>query len=500
MCSKVLTVTLKEDRRYDYREFKKELRNKIYLPESCIEQLFDKIKSFVGNKLRKALKDAKELKELFDIESPLPHVGDDWFNVGQWVGLFNVEDPPCDFDHLLVDVEPKIKWGRFNYMLRECFELPAIVGPGVLSSLIANIVAPYGYALDVIYSDLAYKYTEMALREPLPRLTEDFIVVSESEVGRVDVSKTVKLRMRGLPLVASRRSRLVQAQLPMILIARFHYRLLTRLKELLGKMERVESLESVRSELEKLIARHSYILTLTPIAPYLDLAFTGNIDDVTLIKETRAKSGVNMWLRMLADLYEAYNARVAGVEVSREELPLQLLPSSKVFELWALRLVVEALAPGKRVMGVKLEGNRSGFTMEFEGGLKIYYNMSYEKGKLSEKLRRMELLSKEAFLRPDYVIEHNKRIVVADAKYKRRLTIGDLERMTAYIVDMTTPMKINGEKLVGTLILFTLKQPRISRAERDGELATRYELRIAHVNPERSFKGHNVNFIRKVLQ
>ena len=509
MCSKELIVTLREDRWYNYRRFKKELRNKIYLPESCVEQLFDKVKSFTGSKLRKALKDAKELRELFDIESPLPRVEDDWFNVGQWVGLFNVEDPPCGFDRLIVEVEPKIGWDRFNYMLSECFGLPAIVGPGVLSSLVANIVAPYGYALDVIYSDLAYKYTEMALREPLPRLTEDFIVVGGSEVGRIDVSKTVKLRMRGLSLVASRRSRLVQAQPPMMLIARFHYRLFTRLKELLEKIGSVKSLGSVRSELEKLIARHSYILTLTPIAPYIDLAFTGSIDDVTLVKETRAKSGVNVWLRMLADLYGAYNARVAGVEVSRTELPLQLLPSSKVFELWALRLVVEALAPGKRVVSVKLERNRSGFTVEFEGGLKIYYNVPYKKGRLTEELRRMGLLSKEAFLRPDYVIEHNGKIIVADAKYKEKLTTGDLGRIVTYMVDIATPMKTNGEELIGTLILLIeegdqqdkrKQQPRISRAKMDGELTTRYELRIAHVNPGTSFKGRNVNSIRNVLQ
>jgi hypothetical protein len=212
---------------------------------------------------------------------------------------------------------------------------------------------------------------------------------------------------------------------------------------------------------------------------------------------------------MLADLYGAYNARVAGVEVSRTELPLQLLPSSKVFELWALRLVVEALAPGKRVVSVKLERNRSGFTVEFEGGLKIYYNVPYKKGRLTEELRRMGLLSKEAFLRPDYVIEHNGKIIVADAKYKEKLTTGDLGRIVTYMVDIATPMKTNGEELIGTLILLIeegdqqdkrKQQPRISRAKMDGELTTRYELRIAHVNPGTSFKGRNVNSIRNVLQ
>jgi hypothetical protein len=54
------------------------------------------------------------------------------------------------------------------------------------------------------YNDLAYRYTEMALRGPLPRIVEDMVVVSEGQLGRVDVVRTLKLRAVGSQLIASR--------------------------------------------------------------------------------------------------------------------------------------------------------------------------------------------------------------------------------------------------------------------------------------------------------
>jgi hypothetical protein len=238
--------------------------------------------------------------------------------------------------------------------------------------------------------------------------------------------------------------------------------------------------------------RHAYILTLTPIAAYLDLALRADVEDSVLVREARARSGVNTWLRALADLYESYNSRLAGVEV-RRELPLQPLPTSKVFELWILKLIIEALGVNG---GVRVERVDSGLTIE-ANGVKIHYNKPYREGRL---LRGLRGLLKDGALRPDYVVERKGEVVVADAKYKFRISVGDVERMTAYIVDLATPLRADGERLIGVLVVLTGNKPRTSKVVADEELTTKHELRVAHVNPSEEHKLDNVRTVKEVLQ
>ena len=493
--SSSLELKLKEDRQYNYGRFVEQVREGagITLGSSCLEELFDAVRRFVDGTLRPAIESLK-VKDL-DVESPLPTARRDWFNLGQWVGFFEVEGPLCGFDSVTLKVEPKVGWGKFRYMLWESLEVPAVIGFESLAPILANLMPYSDYVVDIIYGDLAYRYTEMALRGPLPRIVEDMVVVSEGLLGRVDVVRTLKLRVAGSKLIASSRARLAYAHMPLILVARFHYRLLGRLNKIVEDLGRIgghEVLRGVLGQIEMLRRRHAYILSLTPIAAYLDLALRADVEDSVLVREARARSGVNTWLRALADLYESYNSRLAGVEV-RRELPLQLLPSSKVFELWVLKLILEALGVDR---GVRVERVDSGLTIG-ANGVKLHYNKPYREGRL---LRGLRGLLKDGALRPDYVVERNGEVVVADAKYKARVSVGDVERMTAYIVDLATPLRADGERLVGVLVVLTGNKPRTSKVVADEELTTKHELRVAHVNPSEEHKLDNVKTVKEVLR
>jgi hypothetical protein len=492
--SSSLELKLREDKRYDYDRFVERVKEGvgITLGSSCLEELFDAVRRFVDGALRPAIESliARDL----DVESPPPTARRDWFNLGRWVGFFDVGGPLCGFDSVIVEVEPKVGWGKFKYMVEQSLKIPAIIGFESLAPILANLMPYSDYVVDIIYGDLAYRYTEMALRGPLPRIVEDVVVVSEGLLGRVDVVRTLKLRVAGSKLIASRRARLAYAHMPLILVARFHYMLLNRLNKIvedLGRMGGHEALRGVIERVEMLRRRHAYILTLTPIAAYLDLALRADVEDSVLVREARARSGVNTWLRTLADLYESYNSRLAGVEV-RRELPLQLLPSSKVFELWVLKLIIEALGVNR---GVRVERVDSGLTIG-ANWVKIHYNKPYREGRL---LRGLRGLLRDGALRPDYLVERNGEVVVADAKYKARVSVGDVERMTAYIVDLATPLRTDGERLVGVLVVLTRGKPRTSKAVADGELTTKHELRVAHVNPSEKRKSDNVEAVKKVL-
>jgi hypothetical protein len=486
-------LQLEEDTKYNFNKFRNSIRKDFgnYLADSCINELFESIKKYISTTLRPTIRSIKKDLRTLDIESLPPRTGDNWFNFGQWVGLFKLSEPVCDIDSIIV--KPKVGEENFRYMVNEALILPAMIGFESLSVILTNIIPYRDDILPVLYSDIAYKYTEMALRGPLPRIVEDVIIISEGQLGRIDVNETLKLRSKGAQLIASHRSKLNQAYMPMILIAKFHYMLLKGIDNLISKIESVKELSLIKDQLELLKARHSYILTSTPVSAYLDLALSANIEDSVLIRETRARSGVNTWLKTIADLYESYNSQVAGIEPFKPELPLQLIPSSKVFELWALKIITEALGISKG--SVKLED--AGLIIE-DKDLKLHYNTAYAEGRLSKELRS-KMLIKDGELRPDYRLERRGEITVADAKYKDKLSTQDMERIITYIVDIATPLKTNGDRLVGVLILLTKKEPKISNIVGDKELTTKHELRIVRVNPSEEYKGNNVEKVKEAI-
>jgi hypothetical protein len=486
-------LQLEEDTKYNFNKFRNSIRKDFgnYLDDYCINELFESIKKYISTTLRPTIRSIKKDLRTLDIESLPPRTGDNWFNFGQWIGLFKLSEPVCDIDSIIV--KPKVGEESFKYMVNEALSLPAMFGLETLSVILTNIIPYRDDILPVLYSDIAYKYTEMALRGPLPRIVEDVIMISEGQLGRIDVNETLKLRSKGAQLIASHRSKLNQAYMPMILIAKFHYMLLKGIDNLISKIESVKELSLIKAKLELLKARHSYILTSTPVSAYLDLALSANIEDSVLIRETRARSGVNTWLKAIADLYESYNSQVAGVEIFKPELPLQLIPSSKVFELWALRIITEALGISKK--NVKLED--AGLIIE-EKDLKLHYNTAYAEGRLSKELRS-RMLIKDGELRPDYRVERRGEITVADAKYKDKLSTQDMERIITYIVDIATPLKTNGDRLVGVLILLTKKEPKISNIVGDKELTTKHELRIVRVNPSEEYKDSNIEKVKEAI-
>ena len=78
--------------------------------------------------------------------------------------------------------------------------------------------------------------------------------------------------------------------------------------------------------------------------------------------------------------------------------------------------------------------------------------------------------------------------------------IEDLKRMVAYIIDMATPLRVDGERLVGVLVVLTRSKPKTSKVVANEELTTKHELRVAHVNPSEEHKLDNVETVKEVLR
>jgi hypothetical protein len=78
--------------------------------------------------------------------------------------------------------------------------------------------------------------------------------------------------------------------------------------------------------------------------------------------------------------------------------------------------------------------------------------------------------------------------------------IEDLKRMAAYIIDMATPLRVDGERLIGVLVVLTRSEPKTSKEVANEKLTTKHELRVAHVNPSEELKLDNVKTVKEVLQ
>jgi hypothetical protein len=77
--------------------------------------------------------------------------------------------------------------------------------------------------------------------------------------------------------------------------------------------------------------------------------------------------------------------------------------------------------------------------------------------------------------------------------------IEDLKRMAAYIIDMATPLRVDGERLIGVLVVLTRSEPKTSKEVANEKLTTKHELRVAHVNPSEEHKLDNVKTVKEVL-
>jgi len=496
----MIRLVLREDKRYNYSKFRELIRSQNIkdCDDKCVRNMFDRVRDYIAKKLGPVIANVKRMGWI-DIESSAPLASDDEFNLGQWVGMFKL-DETMGGREVIIEVEPKIGWDLFNRMLNDALKLPVMLGHASLRPIMHNLLPSAEYVADIIYSALAREYTEMAFTEPLPKIVEYRWMISEGQLGKVDVRETARLQFLGVPLIVSLRLSLANALPPMVMLARFHYKLFMRLRELsesLRKLSGTNTLEPTRSWIEELMMCHWYILTSSPLSAYLDLAVNMDIDDEELIRETRERSGVNTWLRALADVYEAYNARIAGAEVKEPKVPIQLLPSSKVFELWVLGLLIKALGIDLRRSHV-LGGSYS--ISIRDGNIKLNYNRYYRKF-LITKLIDKKLLSEKAKLRPDYVIRINKVNIVADAKYKFILDIDDFERMAAYIINTATPLDVDGRALIGMFIMLTdndgTGSPEVHRIPRNSGISENIELRAVKITPK--YPDESINKLKNAL-
>lgn len=252
------------------------------------------------------------------------------------------------------------------------------------------------------------------------------------------------------------------------------------------------SMKPIEQMIEDRIKYHSFVLFNDVIKPFVSSVGAMNLEDAEVLNEARKQAGKARWIRDIIDLYESFICKRPPLfdllQEWKQKIPIQPLPTSKVYELWILSLLTKIFAEniGKRPKITQKDG---GFEFDFEHA-KIEFNIaSREWSKIFSKVGHVP--------RPDFMLLNDGHRVVADAKYREigRLQLEDLERIVAYILDYSEPQ--DHEEIKGFLVTLGLNNGLELLTERKD---TTPNIRIYKVNADPRNKEKALFGLRQIYQ
>lgn len=391
-----------------------------------------------------------------DVEAPPPTVDalHGRISPGQWIGWF--EMPPSELStSVLFAVRPKVGAEAFSRMMNEVMALMRAIGLPTVRFLWENLFGATSPTFALAHSYELARLTELALLEGLPHRAVTEHYVAEGLVGRPDVARTQKEQARGRPVVVSRRTRVLPGLLPRLFLIKFHALLLRDLERWKGEYAENPVLLPVVDRMEELARYHREYLSDDESLSLFDKALGASFEDEEFLDQLRTSLQRREWLERIVDQYVMYLGRNRVgqylMDRSRTELPIQPVPSSKVYELWILKLVLDNLLRRARLRFRDLAraGRAAAKGVVYRiGEMKVGYNVSdprqsYILGRLGRSIR------------PDLMIARNGGRAVVDAKYRdwSNVQSADLERLLAYLVDYSQPQ--SEAEVKGFLVLLS---------------------------------------------
>jgi hypothetical protein len=451
-----------EDRRYEIGKLKKAVSDEMEQSGVStdhigvgVDEVVERLAVFLSelrNLVIKSIRKVYRGRGFTDIS--LPKVEEGSLNPGEFPGNFLIYKN--ERSSILLHVEPKIGWGGYIKMLSDTRQSIDLIteATGIIEPFIGNLYYP-SLSSPVSYSLLLLRLTELILSSTAPKKTVKFEVLSEGVVGRLKVAETIRHILQGSPYRVYERIRVEPYDYPYMLLARFHYELSLRLRDLLKLLREVSGSEEfyqlISEKLTSIWDLHVHYLTTPPIQQAFSTLTREYVPDEELIEEARRASRVNPHFGLLADLYEMYLSDMGVIHEHVEKGVILPSASSKIYELWVLTRIMMFLKE-KHGGLPRVEEYRGLYITLKSGKLRLLYNKP-NPGFFIKKLREKRLLPESSRMRPDFLLETKgesaKQSVVYDAKYKFKLATSDVERLLAYIAEFAKPVEENEKMLVG---------------------------------------------------
>lgn len=366
----------------------------------------------------------------YDIEESAPFIGKETFTPNSWVGVYpstNLRIDPSKIDEEEYSSMKKdvINWiqtlgSPFFEMLLKCF-------PSEVMEM---------NTLYTLYSRMLISYTEILITHQLPREAIIKNLVGREPRGRILWGKTAYIQQRDPYLMAMRQTRFTFDTLPNLLLTQFHARISRGLQEV----------TKVNKEVDKNRRYHLEFIGSGLPADLLDESLETDFSQQDIIERSRKLSSTPM--HDVIDLWESFLSRRAHLlNISERIFDGAIKPMSKIYELWCLKILYEAL---EELTGITPDPPKD-FPCEFNfEDLQLYYNKPvYELSGI------MNQLGKEPGV-PDFLLSFKNGFgIIADAKYREKHNIEkiDYQRFLSYLLDYLYP---NGNELEG--IIFHLSE------------------------------------------
>ena len=457
--NKTRYIYLKEDHDYKFQE----LVDQISVSMDISENLAIKLAEEFITRLRPIAQDIKRIRSRgfktvdgetkIEIESIHPYIEKDEVNMGQWIGVYRFYSDSLG-DYVFVSVKPKVGYEAYLRMLSDVWDMATLYGPQLMNYVFNSIYGLSSYYIDALYSYIVSILTQIAIFEGLPVEIFKEEKLSKDIRGRLNSHKIIKYLLK--QIYPYTHIRTIDAKLPRILLQKFNLELYLRMKYLAEEYSDVESAETLFRKL----ASGNISNVLSPdLIDFLHESLSLDISDPQIIERLLVFTRRNRTLKEIIYLYLSFLSKRSLISDNilveyKDRIPIMPLPSSKIYELWVLKLILDEL---KNLYGEK------GETSLAEGGIiftfrNLLLNFNYIPREWSILIDKHHPKT----LRPDYVITVDSRRVVMDAKYRnfRGLALGDLERMIAYIVDVST---IDKRELSGYFIVLKDSIDRIQR-------------------------------------
>lgn len=487
-------MELREDAEYSGDKFIEYLVTK-GIGYSKAVNIWDEFSDFVDKELSRFIRMlCMNIYEGLEIEAAPPSVNDvrNTVIMGEWIGVYKFYSNTLGHE-VEIRIIPKVGTPSFVQMLNDVSGLVNMLGFPAMKVVWLNTHG-HSYVRDhVSYSGMLEQLTELLMAEGFPPIVSPREYLSEDVVGHINRSKTFRFLVEGKPLVVARRKEISYPKLPLMVLAKFHATVESALMQVLKNLQLTENpeLKPLEGMLNDRIRYHSYALTSDILSMLVDTACAADLESPEILDEAREQAGKSRWLRDIIDFYQSYICKKPLAfdlfEKWRKNIPVQPLPSSKVYELWLLSLFSEIFIKKLRTFPIIKERD-GGFEFNFNGA-EIQYNVARSDwSKIFSKITRPP--------RPDFMLVNGGRRAVADAKYREpgRLNVEDIERMIAYIIDYSEPQ--DHEEIKGFLV--TLGESQLSSVI--ARTDTRPNIKIYHLTADPRQKDAALLTLEKVYK
>jgi len=424
-----MKIVLEEDKEYNEESIKRDYGDNIV---SCLEELIKELEKRITLWLRVVYNVRPE-----EIGVGLPQVvkrdGEKRFAFYGFVGRLN-----CGAT--VVEILPKIGHKAFLRMLEDTFtifqeiaiSLPAYRFRSFLLREILASSSVVGHNLALLYSPLVLKITRRLLLTSTPVSFRRTVVMSEGEIGKPDMIKSIKLRSLGVPLGAFVRLTPTEIAAVLILVKRLNTMLIKDLERVLRNLNKIltnkESI--VVKEVESSLRSHQRLIH-HPLLRNRPMRIAEEV--LRKVVELRRRSPL---ASAILKLYLSYKEKR---ELLKEpgEGDFQIISSHKLYELWVFASLLKYLrAQGWDILTSEEISLREGITLTLahRDDREKKLIIKYEKSELS-KFRNWEISS----VKPDIVLQLDKVIYPVEVKYKYKINKKDLTQALVYMVDLSQP-------------------------------------------------------------